>query len=45
MNKLPISVVLPFYQAEQTLARAIQAILNQSFKEFEFDKGVIADKK
>ncbi|WP_321290726.1 glycosyltransferase family 2 protein [uncultured Sunxiuqinia sp.] len=34
-NNPPISVVLPFCQAEQTLARAIQSILDQSFKEFE----------
>lgn len=30
-----ISVILPFYNAEQTLARAVKSILNQSFEEFE----------
>ncbi len=32
---LNISVILPFYNAENTLARAVNSILNQTFKEFE----------
>lgn len=32
---VPISVILPFYQAENTLEQAIHSILNQTFTEFE----------
>lgn len=32
---VPVSVVLPFYQAESTLERAIESILNQTFQDFE----------
>lgn len=36
MNKIPrLSVVLPAYNAEKTIRRAIESILNQTFKDFE----------
>lgn len=36
MNKPPkVSVILPFYNAENTLKNAIQSIINQSFTDFE----------
>lgn len=35
MKLPPISVVLPFFQAEQTLERAVQSILTQTFRDFE----------
>lgn len=34
-NKLEISVILPFYNAQQTLEAAIKSILHQSFHNFE----------
>jgi len=37
MNHTPIvSVVLPFYNAEKTISRAIESIINQTFFDFEF---------
>lgn len=36
MNKIPhISVILPVYNAEQTLVKCIKSILNQDFSDFE----------
>ncbi len=34
-NNPKISVILPFYNAEKTLERAIESIINQDFKNFE----------
>ena len=36
MTEPKISVVMSCYNAEQTVQKAIESILNQSFKEFEF---------
>ncbi|MGQ7869769.1 glycosyltransferase family 2 protein [Sunxiuqinia sp. sy24] len=35
MNRSIVSVVLPFYQAENTLERAVKSILSQTFTDFE----------
>lgn len=35
MNMLPVSVIVPVYNAEKTLDKCIQSILNQTFTEFE----------
>ena len=35
MNSPAISILLPFFNAEQTLSRAIDSILNQSYSNFE----------
>ena len=42
MSPLQISVVMPVYNGEQFVAKAVESILNQTFKEFEF---VIIDDK
>ena len=36
MTRPKLSVVMSCYNAEQTVQKAIESILNQSFKEFEF---------
>ncbi len=36
MNNVQISVVMPAYNAEQYISEAIESILHQSFKDFEF---------
>lgn len=35
MKPVPISVILPFFNAERTLERAVQSILKQTFRDFE----------
>ena len=35
MKKIAISVILPFYNSEETLHDAVVSILNQSFIDFE----------
>lgn len=35
MSDLPITVILPYYQAENTLKRAVESILRQTFTKFE----------
>lgn len=36
MHEIPVSVVMPVFNAEPFLAQAIESILNQTFSEFEF---------
>jgi len=36
LNKIQISVIMPVYNTGQYLKEAIESILNQSFKNFEF---------
>ena len=35
-NNPPISVLMPAYNAEEYIAEAIESILNQTFKDYEF---------
>ena len=42
MPSLQISVVMPVYNGEQFVAKAVESILNQTFKDFEF---IIIDNK
>ncbi|MFA6383713.1 MAG: glycosyltransferase family A protein, partial [Parcubacteria group bacterium] len=36
MDNPKISVIMPAYNAEKYIAEAIESILNQTFKDFEF---------
>ncbi|PIR73122.1 MAG: hypothetical protein COV26_00220 [Candidatus Nealsonbacteria bacterium CG10_big_fil_rev_8_21_14_0_10_36_23] len=36
MQKIPISVLMPVYNAEKYLGQSIESILNQTFRKFEF---------
>ena len=36
MNNVKISVIMSVYNAEKYIAQAIESILQQSFKDFEF---------
>lgn len=35
-NSIPITVLMPVYNAEEYLVEAIESILNQTFSDFEF---------
>lgn len=35
MNKIEISIIMPFYNAEKTIANAIKSVVNQTFNSWE----------